>query len=89
MTETKLTEDQIEELALKSLENFGEPQDLYHPNAGWILRKGKITQTGWGVISRGLDSDLFHRNYVQTLIYIAGGVALATLLLGVMIGVSL
>ena len=43
----KLTIDkEVEEAAIKAVENFGAPKDMYHPDYGWIVRFGKCTEAG-------------------------------------------
>ncbi len=43
--EDKLEQD-IEAAALKSVKNFGEAKDVFHPDYGWILKDGKPTEVG-------------------------------------------
>jgi len=48
-TPTDLTAEQLralEEVAVKSAENMGAAQDLWHPGYGWLLKDGKITAEG-------------------------------------------
>lgn len=35
-----------EELALKSAMNMGAAQDIWHPDYGWILKDGQVTEVG-------------------------------------------
>lgn len=41
-----ISEEILEAAILKVLENFGAPEDLYHPDYGWILVDGKTTEAG-------------------------------------------
>jgi hypothetical protein len=41
-----LTEEELEEMALKSAMNMGAARDIWHPGYGWILKDGQITEIG-------------------------------------------
>lgn len=34
------------ELAKLAVDNFGVPTDLWHPDYGWIMRDGEVTEEG-------------------------------------------
>jgi hypothetical protein len=42
-----LTQEIIEEAALRSAQNMGPAQDMWIPGVGWIMRHGEITQAGY------------------------------------------
>ena len=42
----KMTEEEIEEAALASALNMGAAKDLFHPNWGWVLLDGEVTEVG-------------------------------------------
>lgn len=37
----------IEQAALLSANNLGATKDMFHPDYGWILKDGKITEIGF------------------------------------------
>lgn len=41
-----MTEEEIEDVAIKSALNMGPAQDMFHPDYGWIMQDGKITEVG-------------------------------------------
>lgn len=41
-----MTEEELEQLALKSAANFGAAKDIWHPEYGWILLNGEVTPAG-------------------------------------------
>lgn len=47
MSEPKnLTEQVIEAAAMESAANFGPAERIFHPDYGWILWDGEITEAG-------------------------------------------
>ena len=43
---TKEEIDALEEACTKMAMNMGAPKDMFHPDYGWILRDGELTQAG-------------------------------------------
>lgn len=43
---SELTQEDIEQAALKAMEQFGAPKDVFIPGYGWILKDGKATDVG-------------------------------------------
>ena len=41
-----IKEDELEKSAIASAANMGEARDLWHPEHGWLLRDGKLTEIG-------------------------------------------
>lgn len=39
-------EREFEQACIENAKNFGEAQDIYHPDYGWILKDGKPTEAG-------------------------------------------
>lgn len=44
--EGELTEAMIEDAAIRSAANMGAAQDIWHPDYGWIMLKGELTDAG-------------------------------------------
>jgi hypothetical protein len=36
----------LEEIVQSMLDNFGTPENIFHPDYGWVLRNGEITPEG-------------------------------------------
>lgn len=41
-----LSAEAIEDAAIRSAQNMGAAQDIFHPDYGWIMRKGELTEAG-------------------------------------------
>jgi len=41
-----MTEEEIEQAAIESALNMGAAESLFHPDWGWILLDGEITEVG-------------------------------------------
>jgi hypothetical protein len=41
-----LSEQEIEELTIKSAQNMGAAESIFHPDYGWIVLDGKVTECG-------------------------------------------
>ncbi len=39
-------DEDFEKAAIENVKNFGEAQDVHHPDFGWILKDGKPTEAG-------------------------------------------
>lgn len=46
MKDIKIDQEAIERAVKLAQENFGSPQDMWHPDYGWILKDGELTQEG-------------------------------------------
>lgn len=42
----RITDEEIEQAAIDSALNMGPAQDMFHPDFGWIIRNGIITEVG-------------------------------------------
>jgi hypothetical protein len=42
----KITQEQIEAAAIKSAQNFGAPENIFHPDHGWLMVNKNITAIG-------------------------------------------
>lgn len=49
-------EKELEKSAIANAENMGEAKDLWHPDYGWILRGGKVTEAGMRFFERHYPS---------------------------------
>lgn len=68
MSDKKLNDEQLEELALKNLQNFGDPQEMWVPGYGQVLRDGKYTEEGLRWLK-----DAQEATEKEKLLYKAGG----------------